>query len=569
MKRKPFAIAGLTLVALLGTSWLAAPTAAQWYIEREHPDIRVGKVTKIRPDRVEFEAVTVTREPWLKASFDRVVYRKGGAVEAVGGEMTYSHHLAPKGGDAAASGGRTITIAGLRKLQVVGTNYGGLLEGVRYSQGELCFDKAEFTHPKLSGEAEKGCVWKAKSEAYAETVKAHVKVPLGIPEFPNEGDIVIDKTHIWFDKAEPSANAYHVTYGPAQATEVTVNREGAATRLKVGELVLSHPWLSKGEVYLQHGLDVLVPDLALTQTLTPLQANVNGVPFEIFIKEKAVQSLTVRCDKWVEALPPTLAEPFKGIRWKDTAAKSFNALSFWIMAGGDKPEFKIWHTCKADCSSPALQALRRKFTYKAYDSKDQRFDRESGPGSRDWVYLGDMHQSMPTAAEICEDPGFKLHPGYIAQAFENSLRDDMKHGRFMRGGSTITMQLAKNLWLYRDKTVTRKLQEVLLAIALESCFTKGEIMELYLNVVEYGPDLYGIGPAVRKYFDAAPVNLNPEQSFWLAMLLPRPRKAGLPNEAAMGRVKGFMKLLVKNNRLEEGMLAPDAPPPGSDAEWGQ
>lgn len=568
MKRKPFAIAGLSLVALLGAGWLAAPWAAKKYIEREHPDIKVGKVTKIRLDHVEFDSVSVTREPWLKANFDRVVYRKGGAVEAVGGEVVYSHHLAPKGGDTAASGGRAITIIGLRKLQVVGSNYGALLEGVRYSQGELCFDKAAFTHPKLSGEAEKGCVWKAKQEAYAETVKAHVKVPLGIPEFPDEGDIVIDKTHIWFDKAEPAANAYHVTYGPAQATVVTVSREGASTRLKVGELVLSHPWLSKGEVYLQRGLDVLVPDLALTQTLTPIKINVNGLPLSIFVKERAVESESTRCEDWVKALPPTLAGPFEGIRWKDIPGRN-NGLHVWIMAGGDKPEFKIWHTCKADCSSPALKALRRKFTYQPYSAKDVRFDRESGPGSLDWVYLGDMHQSMPMAAEICEDPGFKLHQGYIAQAFENSLKDNLKLGRFMRGGSTITMQLAKNLWLYRDKTVTRKLQEVLLAIALESCFTKGEIMELYLNVVEYGPDLYGIGPAVRKYFDAAPVNLNPEQSFWLAMLLPRPRKAGLPNEAAMKRVTGFMKLLVKNKRLDEGMLAPDAPPPGSDAEWGQ
>src|SRR5512137_237475 len=126
MSKKRLCYVAAATAALLGGGWLAAPWAAKTYIEREHPDIRVGRVTKIRPDRVEFDSVSVTREPWLKASFDRVVYRKGGAVEAVGGEMTYDHHLAPKGGDAAASGGKTITVSGLRKLQVVGTNYAAL-----------------------------------------------------------------------------------------------------------------------------------------------------------------------------------------------------------------------------------------------------------------------------------------------------------------------------------------------------------------------------------------------------------------------------------------------------------
>lgn len=556
-----FAVAAVAVAA-----WAAAPWAIKTYVERTRPDVRVGRVSKIRLDHVEFEDVTVTRD-WIGARVDRVIARRDKSIEVIGGEMVYHRRKAPQGGEA-SEGGHPITVTGLRKLQVNGDGYSALFEGVRYAGGELCFDKAAFTHPKLSGEAEKGCVWKAKREAYAGKVRAHVRVPLGIPEFPDEGDIVVDRTHVWFNKAEPSANAERVTYGPVQAAEVTVNREGAATRLKAGEVVLSHPWLGNGPLTLPTGFDLLVPDAALTQTLTPIQADINGMHLSIFVKEKGIESLTTRCEDWVKALPTELQGPFEGIQWRNIPGRS-NALGFRTMVGGPKPEVHMWHTCKADCSSPKLKALRGKFTYRPYDSKNQRFDRESGPGSLDWVRLGDMHQSLPLAAETCEDPGFKLHQGYIAQAFENSLKDDLKHGRFLRGGSTITMQLAKNLWLYRDKTLTRKLQEVLLAIALESCFNKGEIMELYLNVVEYGPDLYGIGPAAKRYFDKAPVNLTPEESFWLAMLLPRPRKAGQPNEAAMVRVKDFMKLLVKNNRLDEGMLAAEAPVDGSDAEWGQ
>jgi len=394
MKHRKLTASLFAVAALAVAGWTAAPWAIKTYVENTHHDVQVSRVTKIRLDRVEFEGVTVTREPWLKASFDRVVYHKGGALDAVGGEMVYSPHLAPKGGE--GEGGRTITVTGLRKLRVAGSDYAALFEGVRYAGGELCFDEASFTHPKLSGEAEKGCVWKAKREAYASKVKAHVRVPLGIPEFPDEGDLVVDRTHVWFDKAEPSANAERVTYGPVQATEVTVNREGAATRLKAGEVVLSHPWLGNGPLTLPTGFDLLVPDAALTQTLTPIQADINGMHLSIFVKEKGIESLTTRCEDWVKALPTELQGPFEGIQWRDIPGR-FNALGFRTMVGGPKPEVHMWHTCKADCSSPKLKALRGKFTYRAYDSKNQRFDRESGPGSLDWVRLGDMHQSLPLA----------------------------------------------------------------------------------------------------------------------------------------------------------------------------
>jgi hypothetical protein len=557
-------IATATVLGLAAGSWLAAPWAIKTYVEREYPGVTVER-PYIRWGRVEFAGVRVVREPELNAAFDRVIVYRDKRIEVIGGEATYR----PSPKDGAASGDkRVITVSGLRKLTVIKPPYEATFGGVRYAQGELCFDKAGFTHPKISGVAETGCAWKNKREAWAEKVTAHVRVPIGIPEFPDEGDVVVEKVHVWFETPNPALNAARVSYGPLSAFEVVVGREGSTTHLKAGEVVLSHPWLGTEPLTLPRGVEVVADDDALTQTLKPIKVTANGVPFEVFIPERGVQSLMTTCEKWVSALPPELRGPFEGIRWK-TVTGSTNALSFWIMAGGPKPEFKIWDTCKADCSSPALQALRRKFTYQPYDSKYQRFNRVSGPGSLDWVPIGMIHPSMMTAAETCEDPGFRMHRGYIAGAFQNSLRDNLKVGHFLRGGSTITMQLAKNLWLYRDKTITRKLQEVLLAIALESCFSKAEIMALYLNVVEFGPDLYGIGPAAKRYFDVFPSELTSEQAFWLAMLLPRPRRAGQPNEAAMERVKKFMATLAKNGIIDEGMLAPDAPPPGSDAEWGQ
>ncbi|MFA5054037.1 MAG: biosynthetic peptidoglycan transglycosylase, partial [Parcubacteria group bacterium] len=134
-----------------------------------------------------------------------------------------------------------------------------------------------------------------------------------------------------------------------------------------------------------------------------------------------------------------------------------------------------------------------------------------------------------------EDPGFLSHTGVISQAFENSLIDNLKLGKFYRGGSTITMQLAKNLWLSRDKTLGRKIQEVFLAQAIESCYTKDEILELYLNVVEMGPSIYGLQAGTKHWFDKDPMQLNFVEAFWMASVLPRPRTAVKPKDFASTR----------------------------------
>jgi membrane peptidoglycan carboxypeptidase len=170
------------------------------------------------------------------------------------------------------------------------------------------------------------------------------------------------------------------------------------------------------------------------------------------------------------------------------------------------------------------------------------------------------------AAIALEDPGFASHRGFITQAYRNSLEDNIKLGRFHRGGSTITMQLAKNLWLRRDKTLGRKAQEFFLAQAIESCYTKDKIIELYLNVVEYGPDLYGIGGAARHYFKVTPSQLKPVEAFWLMSILPHPRKAGTPDAATLDRTRKFMDTLMKNGRIPDTYLDDVGQP--DDSEWG-
>jgi membrane peptidoglycan carboxypeptidase len=153
-----------------------------------------------------------------------------------------------------------------------------------------------------------------------------------------------------------------------------------------------------------------------------------------------------------------------------------------------------------------------------------------------------------------EDPSFLSHRGILTASLKVALEQNMAKGYFFRGGSTITQQLAKNLWLKRHKTVGRKVEEAFLTMALESCLTKTEILELYLNVVELGPDVYGIGPALKHYFNKGPGEMSLDEAYYLAGLLPRPQGAKPPYEGGLEQARKRMARLAANGLLDEDLV---------------
>jgi membrane peptidoglycan carboxypeptidase len=141
-----------------------------------------------------------------------------------------------------------------------------------------------------------------------------------------------------------------------------------------------------------------------------------------------------------------------------------------------------------------------------------------------------------------EDGAFSHHRGFNRPAIRASIVSNLKARRFVRGASTITMQLAKNLFLSRDKTLARKLQEVVLTDYLEQAFTKDEIMELYLNVIEFGPAVYGVTSAAEYYFGRSPSDLNLAEGLFLSSLLPAPLRYGSMRDLAQAP-EGWMRTL--------------------------
>ena len=149
--------------------------------------------------------------------------------------------------------------------------------------------------------------------------------------------------------------------------------------------------------------------------------------------------------------------------------------------------------------------------------------RASGEGTPDWTPLREASDHLPAAIIAAEDSAFLRHPGYDLQAIEAAIAENQQAGGVVRGASTLTQQLAKNLFLDGERTVERKLRELLLAAELDRALGKDRVMELYINVVEWGPEIWGVQQACDAYFARRPATLPANEAAFLAAILPAPR----------------------------------------------
>jgi len=160
---------------------------------------------------------------------------------------------------------------------------------------------------------------------------------------------------------------------------------------------------------------------------------------------------------------------------------------------------------------------------------DQRAEeaREAGKKARrrqHWVSLNAISRHAVAAVLVSEDAGFYLHEGVDTDEVRKAVAEAWEKGKLGRGASTITQQLAKNLWLSTDRSLLRKAKELVLAHRLEEALTKKRILALYLNVVEWGNGVYGIEAGAREHFGVSASQLTPAQGAILAAMLPAPRK---------------------------------------------
>jgi len=230
------------------------------------------------------------------------------------------------------------------------------------------------------------------------------------------------------------------------------------------------------------------------------------------------------CNAAVSSLPAALVPALRGVSFGGSLAigvrlafdtRNLDALSLGL---------DVRDGCRATRVPEPLDRdhFRKAFEQRIVLPDGSTSTKLTGPGTADWTPLDAISPFMQIAVLTTEDGAFYSHRGYSPAAIRASIVANLKAGRFVRGASTLTMQLAKNLFLSRDKTLSRKIEELVLTDYLEQIFTKEELMELYLNVVELGPSIYGVTTAADYYFGRTPGELTLPEAFFLATLLPSP-----------------------------------------------
>jgi monofunctional biosynthetic peptidoglycan transglycosylase len=183
-----------------------------------------------------------------------------------------------------------------------------------------------------------------------------------------------------------------------------------------------------------------------------------------------------------------------------------------------------------------------------------------------WVRYEAISPSLRKAVLVAEDDAFWTHDGVDVEQLKESIEKNLETGKAIRGGSTITQQLAKNLYLSPSRSPIRKLRELLIARRLEAALTKRRILEIYLNVIEWGDGIYGAEAASRTYFGKSAGALSPEEAALLAGAIINPRVHSPAHPTA--RLRRRQQIILRRMGLvtppEEAPDEPELPSPPTD-----
>jgi monofunctional biosynthetic peptidoglycan transglycosylase len=174
--------------------------------------------------------------------------------------------------------------------------------------------------------------------------------------------------------------------------------------------------------------------------------------------------------------------------------------------------------------------------------------------NQQWVPLSKISSYLVKAVLIAEDDKFWKHEGFDYEAIQKAIEKDLKAKKYKVGASTITQQLVKNLYLSPEKSLTRKISEALITWRMEKVIPKKRILELYLNVVEWGEGIFGVEAASRYYFGKPSSQLTPQEAARLASVLPNPRKY---NPVGDQRYVTNRSNLIYSIMIQRGIVIPE------------
>ncbi|MCA9691656.1 MAG: biosynthetic peptidoglycan transglycosylase [Nannocystaceae bacterium] len=267
----------------------------------------------------------------------------------------------------------------------------------------------------------------------------------------------------------------------------------------------------------------------------------------------------VACQKVLDALPMELVPGLNGFRldgqFVANVAVDINFADLDNLVLEGKVDLD---GCKVKSAPPLVAPgrLSGPFIHRAVLRDGTTRAVDLTPGSGSYTPL-DQINYVVAAVMTTEDGGFWRHRGFLPSQFAKALRRNLVEGRIRLGASTITMQMVKNVLLSHERTLSRKLQEMFLVWYVERVLSKQRIMELYLNVIEFGPGIYGVTNAARHYFGKDPSELTAKEGAYLGLMLPSPVRRhvhycnGELTPAFQTKLDRIFGLMASRGRIDE------------------
>jgi len=281
------------------------------------------------------------------------------------------------------------------------------------------------------------------------------------------------------------------------------------------------------------------------------------------------------CDTLFRSIPPVLVPRLDGAMFGGTVAGEFELIVDKQKLERSKLNVSIDHEeCRAITLGPLVDVEKMnspKFVHKIVE-EDLKSPILVGPGTDSYVPIQEIPFHVQQAALATEDMAFFRHEGFRIGLINRAIRLNLDYGWYVYGGSTISQQLVKNLFLSTEKTLARKLEEAIIVWEMEKKVEKERILELYLNCIEFGKHIYGIKAAAQAYFNKEPKDLTPLEAAFIMATKPAPRyaynvyKSRKFNKWWVERMQGILTRLWKEMHVldEEQARTPDPCPPGSD-----
>ena len=345
--------------------------------------------------------------------------------------------------------------------------------------------------------------------------------------------------------------------------------------LAVKNLLINHPQIA--------GNDIIVPDalidadmiigknyVSIDSTSTVHLKDIEVHPYIRYtsnlnkVYELKLHTEELDAQELINSFPRGLFESLEGIQ---VAGKLQYDLNFYLDA--KKPDDVIFNSRLKNhgfkvvrWGKTNLQKINQPFVYTPFEYGKPMRNIFIGPENPNYTPINEISPDLKNALLTAEDPSFYSHNGFVEESIRKSIATNFKEKAFKRGGSTISMQLVKNVYLNRQKTLARKIEEILIVWIVENgnLSSKQRIFETYLNIIEWGRNVYGIGEASRYYFGKHPSQLDIGESIFLASIVPRP-KSGLYRFEGDGSIRssllGYFRL-IGGLMVRRGMTSLDS-----------